>query len=87
MCCLGTPLPQLLWQPEQGSRAGFKGTTSSRDGHSGQGQTQPTAASCPARAKTHKFQCIALKKVFISLQARKFLTSPPVPEEDKLPHW
>lgn len=51
------------------------------------GQTQPTAASCPARAKSHKFQCIALKKVFISLQARKFLTAPPVPEEDKLPHW
>ena len=26
MCCLGTPLPQLVWQPEQGSRAGFKKT-------------------------------------------------------------
>lgn len=28
MRCLGAPLPQLVWQPEQGSRAGFKKTKS-----------------------------------------------------------
>lgn len=89
MCCLGTPLLQLVWQPEHGSRAGFKKTRSRGDGHllrSGARASTAHSSRLPSQGQGPQISTYFLKPSFCKPTGQKVSSFSPRPCRRQLPH-